>query len=277
MREQLEQYVNLLFAGAADAEDNKQEILQNTLDRYDDLVAQGKVPEAAYRLAIAGIGDINEILGTNVPRNAVSHPVTKEDDEDTPTKKLLRAVAVGLYILCPLPLIVLGDMGMDTLGLCGTLAIVAVATVLIMLGAKKENKESQKEKENDNRTPLQKGISALIWAVGLAVYILWSFTSGAWYATWVIFPILAALDSLLTVLVKQKEQQGSIRFSFRSDKPLRKRILNWIWTAGILLFVIVSLRTLAWGATWLILPATAAAAQLAKAILDYMEVMEHET
>ena len=277
MREQLEQYVNLLFAGAADAEDIKQEILQNTLDRYDDLVAQGKVPEAAYRLAIAGIGDINEILGTNVPRNAVSHPVTKEDDEDTPTKKLLRAVAVGLYILCPLPLIVLGDMGMDTLGLCGTLAIVAVATVLIMLGAKKENKESQKEKENDNRTPLQKGISALIWALGLAVYILWSFTSGAWYATWVIFPILAALDSLLTVLLKQKEQQGSIRFSFGADKPLRQRIQNWIWIVGIFLFVIVSLRTQAWGATWLILPATAAAAQLAKAILDYMEVMEHET
>ena len=277
MREQLEQYVNLLFAGAADAEDIKQEIFQNTLDRYDDLVAQGKVPEAAYRLAIAGIGDINEILGTNVPRNAVSHPVTKEDDEDTPTKKLLRAVAVGLYILCPLPLIVLGDMGMDTLGLCGTLAIVAVATVLIMLGAKKENKESQKEKENDNRTPLQKGISALIWALGLAVYILWSFTSGAWYATWVIFPILAALDSLLTVLLKQKEQQGSIRFSFGADNPLRQRIQNWIWIVGIFLFVIVSLRTQAWGATWLILPATAAAAQLAKAILDYMEVMEHET
>lgn len=279
MREQLEQYVNLLFAGARDCEDIKQEILQNTLDRYDDLVAQGKVPEAAYRLAISGIGDINEILGTNVPRNAVSHPVTKEDDEDTPTKKLLRAIAVGLYILSPLPLIVLGDMdmGMDALGLCGTLAIVAVATVLIMLGAKKENKESQKEKENDNRTPLQKGISALIWAVGLAVYILWSFTSGAWYATWVIFPILAALDSLLTVLVKQKEQQGSIRFSFGSDKPLRKRIQNWIWIAGIFLFVIVSLRTQAWGATWLILPATAAAHQLTKAILDYQEVMEHET
>lgn len=277
MREQLIQYVELLFAGAADSEDIKQEILQNTLDRYDDLVAAGKVPEAAYRLAIAGIGDINEILGTNVPRSVVSHPVTEEADGDTPTKKLLRAIAVGLYILCPMPLIVLGDMGMNTLGLCGTLAIVAVATVLIMLGAKKENKGSQKEKENDTRTPLQKGISALIWALGLAVYILWSFTSGAWYATWVIFPILAALDSLLTVLVKQKEQQGSIRFSFGADKPLRKRIQNWIWIVGIFLFIIVSLRTLAWGATWLILPATAAAAQLAKAILDYMEVMEYET
>ena len=66
MREQLIQYVELLFAGAGDCEDIKQEILQNTLDRYDDLIDSGKVPEAAYRLAIAGIGDINEILGATL-------------------------------------------------------------------------------------------------------------------------------------------------------------------------------------------------------------------
>ena len=58
MREQLTQYVNLLFAGNDDAEEIRQEILQNTLDRYDDLVAQGKSPEAAYRLAITGIGAV---------------------------------------------------------------------------------------------------------------------------------------------------------------------------------------------------------------------------
>ena len=64
MREQLIRYVELLFAGAENAGDIQQEILQNTLDRYDDLIAQGKTPEAAYRLAISGIGDINEILGS---------------------------------------------------------------------------------------------------------------------------------------------------------------------------------------------------------------------
>ena len=62
MREQLIQYVELLFAGAENADDIRQEILQNTLDRYDDLVSQGKSPEAAYRLAISGIGDIREIF-----------------------------------------------------------------------------------------------------------------------------------------------------------------------------------------------------------------------
>ena len=60
MREQLIRYVDLLFAGAPNAQDVKQEILQNTLDRYDDLLQQGKSPEAAYSLAISGIGDVND-------------------------------------------------------------------------------------------------------------------------------------------------------------------------------------------------------------------------
>ena len=273
MRDQLIQYVELLFAGATDSEDIKQEILQNTLDRYDDLIAQGKVPEAAYRLAIAGIGDINEILGTDVPRTVIAHPAANQDDGDTPTKKLLRAVAVGLYIICALPLIVLGNMEMELVGLCGTISIAAVATVLIMLGAKKE----QNKQERDNRSPLQKGISSMIWALGLALYIWWSFASGDWHITWVIFPILAALDGLLMVLVKQKEQQGTLSLPSPADKPFRKRVKAWIWGFGIFLFVIVSLRTLAWGVTWLLLPITAAAEQLVYAILDYMEVLEHET
>ena len=40
MREQLIQYVNLLFAGATGSDEIREEILQNTLDRYDDLIAQ---------------------------------------------------------------------------------------------------------------------------------------------------------------------------------------------------------------------------------------------
>ena len=66
MREKISVYVDELFSDAALTIRNaevQQEILQHTLDRYDDLIAAGKTPEAAYRLAIMGIGDINEILG----------------------------------------------------------------------------------------------------------------------------------------------------------------------------------------------------------------------
>ena len=279
MREQLEQYVNLLFAGAADAEDIKQEILQNTLDRYDDLIAQGKVPEAAYRLAIAGIGDINEILGTNVPRNVVSHPVTEEDDGDTPRKKLLRAVAVGLYILCPLPLIVLADMdmGMDALGLCGTLAIVAVATVLIMLGAKKDTENERKAgSENEPKSEIAKSVSRVIWATGLGVYFLLSFPTGAWYLTWTIFPVLAALDSLVSAIIQQRES-NPYQAAQSNQKQIRRNIGRLIWAVGIAVYTIFSFATGGWYISWLLIPITGAVQGLTYAIMDLKEVMEHET
>jgi len=277
MREQLVQYVQLLFAGARDSEDIKQEILQNTLDRYDDLIAAGKVPEAAYQLAIAGIGDINEILGTNMPRNVISHPVVETNDEDTPTKKLLRAIAVGLYILCPLPLIVLGDMGNGTLGLCGTLAIVAVATVLIMLGAKKEIQEERNAKsENAPQSEIAKSVSRVIWATGLGVYFLLSFPTGAWHITWTIFPVLVALDSLVTAIIRNQEALHS-DVMFPNKGKVRKSIGKLIWAVGIAIYFIFGFATRAWYLIWLLFPITGAVQGLTYAIMDLKEAMEHET
>ena len=205
MREQLIQYVQLLFAGAADCDDTRQEILQNTLDRYDDLVAAGKTPEAAYRLAIMGIGDINEILGRAPGATPLPAPAVKPEEQDTPVKKLLRAIAVGLYILCPIPLFVLsGIWNRGIPGLCGTLTLVAVATVLIILGAKKETENADVE-PGTPQSALAKGINGLIWAIGLAIYFIVSFLTGAWYITWVIFPITAAVQGLVKAILDLKE------------------------------------------------------------------------
>ena len=196
MREQLIQYVQLLFAGAADCDDTRQEILQNTLDRYDDLVAAGKTPEAAYRLAIMGIGDINEILGRAPGAASLPAPAAKQEEHDTPVKKLLRAIAVGLYILCPIPLFVLSGMrNMGIPGLCGTLTLVAVATVLIILGVTPSSPQSA----------LAKSVNGLIWAIGLAIYFIVSFLTGAWYITWVVFPITAAVQGLVKAILDLKE------------------------------------------------------------------------
>lgn len=270
MREQLIQYVQLLFAGAADCEDVKEEILQNTLDRYDDLIDQGKVPEAAYRLAISGIGDISEILGT-VPAPVYSEPVS-ESEEDTPGKKRMRAIAVGLYILCPIPLIFMSELDAPILGLCGTLVLVAVATVMMILNAKKNKEDKKKE---DDRTPLQKSVSSMLWAIGLAVYFIWSFSTGYWHITWVIFPILGALDDFVVELAGKKTETGT--FSFPSEPVSRKTLGKCIWVAGIAVYLAVSIMTQAWFATWLMFPITGAVKGLVNAILDYKEAVENET
>lgn len=209
MREQLQQYVELLFAGAPDSEDIKQEILQNTLDRYDDLIAQGKVPEAAYRLAITGIGDINEILGSaaQVIPAAPAREVHPEEDAAAAKRKRTRAIAIGLYIICIIPLIVLSSFGLDTLGLCATLSIVAVATVAIIQNQEPDDEEEvhQSRKPDSPRGELHRSIRSLIGIITLIVYLAVSFLTGAWYITWLIFPLSGAVKGLVRAILDLKE------------------------------------------------------------------------
>ena len=208
MREQLQQYVELLFAGAPDSEDIKQEILQNTLDRYDDLIAQGKVPEAAYRLAITGIGDISEILGT-VPRTAPVFTVPEaspEEDAAAAKRKRNRAIAIGIYIVCIMPLIVLSELGLSTIGLCAMLSIVAVATVTIIQNQEPDEEEVARARNADSpRRELDKSIKSLIGIVTLIVYLIVSFMTGAWYITWLIFPLSGAVRGLVRAILDLKE------------------------------------------------------------------------
>lgn len=213
MKDQLAQYVELLFAGAAGCEDIKQEILQNTMDRYDDLIEEGKTPEAAYRLAIIGIGDINEILGaagSTVSTSPVSQasPEQKTGRIDTPTRKVFRAIGIALYILCPVPMIVLDELGMTTLGICGMLTLVAAATALMILSAsKKQPQDSTYYSAQAPESELSKSISSLIWTIGLAAYFILSFLTGAWHITWVIFPIIGAVKGLVKAILDLKEAQ----------------------------------------------------------------------
>lgn len=267
MREQLIQYVSLLFAGAGDCEDIKQEILQNTLDRYDDLIAEGKSPEAAYRLAITGIGDINEILGRN-PQMASCQPAPAKE-QDNLVKKCLRAAAIFLYIISPIPLFILSEfLGMDVIGLCGTISIVAVATVLMLLGKKQKTEAHTPAPEPEVLTPqqeLSKSIGSMIWAVGLALYFILSFATSAWHITWVIFPLIGAVRGLVQAIM-----------GGNSPKELRKGICKIIWAVGLAIYFIVSCETGAWFITWVLFPIFAAVQGLAKAILDLMEVKEYE-
>lgn len=210
MKEQLISYVNLLFAGNADCDDVRQEILQNILDRYDDLLAGGKSPEAAYRLAIGGIGDINEILGQEPPRNTPYREASvagKVMRRDTPVKKALRAVAVALYIMCPLPLLAVADTGLEIYGLCGLLTFVAVATALIMLGSPSKTVEEvpAPPQPASPKQELWHSIRVLVSIITLVVYFGVSFATMAWHITWLIFLISAALDGLLKAILDLKE------------------------------------------------------------------------
>lgn len=199
MRNQLVNYVNLLFAGNPEAEDIKEEILQNTLDRYDDMIAQGRTPEAAYSLAISGIGDISELLRGNSTSAAPSSPTPQESEKKKELRKLLQGVAVALYMLCPVPVFIF----QNEIGVCLLFVIAAIATAIIIFASKDEKGP---EVELTPRQKLHKSISSLIWTIGTVIYFLVSFTTFAWHITWLIFPLLGAVNGLVSACMDLKEE-----------------------------------------------------------------------
>lgn len=218
MREQLIQYVNLLFAGNGDVEDIKQEILQNTLDRYDDLIAQGKPAGEAYRQAIAGIGDVNEIInGKDAPdfveenREPVYAPMPEFEGTAPAVSRMMRAIAIFLYIISPVPLFLFSIANWTEVGLCFLLVIVAAATVLLILFKKPDDvneytqSSTQSARTDNPRKQLKKSVGSLISTIGLVAYFVISFSTGAWFITWLIFPIIGAVKGVVNSCIDLKE------------------------------------------------------------------------
>lgn len=100
MRDKLIQYIDLLFADApatAEIADLKEELTRNTLDRYDDLLLAGKSAEAAYNLAVTGIGDINELLQQMKPQEIPAAPPYTPPEK--PEKKKRDLPALGRWLI----------------------------------------------------------------------------------------------------------------------------------------------------------------------------------
>ena len=197
------QYVDLLFAGAPGAEDMKQEILQNTLDRYDDLISQGKSEEAAYRLAISGIGDINELLDAHVQEETITTQMeaTPAQAQNAPIHaRRLRAAAIAMYITCAIPLFIFSELGLETIGLCLTLLLVAAATCLLIMS------RQQEEKNTKSIDPRKKRLNHIIRLPALTIWLLLSVTTQAWFITWLIFPIAGCVKGLINAIIDLKEE-----------------------------------------------------------------------
>jgi hypothetical protein len=204
MRDKLRDYVENLFRCAPPSAQNtemKEEILQNALAHYDDLVAGGKSGEAAYNIAVAGIGDVSQLF------EPAAGQTPEQQEASRRASGLLLAGAVMLYILCVLPVLLL----QSTLGVCLMFVMAALATGIIIYRGKVYERYTKRDETmveefrqwksgNEEESTLFKSVSSSLWMICLAVYFLVSFRTGAWYITWVVFLIAAALQGVVRAI-----------------------------------------------------------------------------
>lgn len=196
----------------------KEEILQNLVDKYHDLIAEGKSEEAAYNIAIASIGDISELLDALKEGETTPNPMALTEYEHWKKRSaILIPVAVMLYILCVTPPIIAAELNLnEAFGACGLFLFIGIATAIIiynnmskptvekldntMLNEFKEWKSNQDEKKR-----ARKAINSALWSIIVVLYFLISFSTGAWYITWVIFLIGAAAENIIKAFFELKE------------------------------------------------------------------------
>lgn len=276
MREQLIQYVNLLFAGNGDVEDIKQEILQNTLDRYDDLIAQGKPAGEAYRQAIAGIGDVNEIInGKAAPdfveenREPVYAPMPEFEDTAPAVSRMMRAIAIFLYIISPVPLFLFSITNWTEVGLCCLLVIVAAATALLILFKKSGAPLTMYR--------ITRAAAVFLYIISPAPLFLFSIMNWAEVGLCFLLVIVAAATVLLILFKKPdgvNEYTQSSTQSARTDNPrkqLKKSVGSLISTIGLVAYFVISFSTGAWFITWLIFPIIGAVKGVVNSCIDLKE------
>jgi len=217
MNGKLREHIDALFSEAPNnrkAVEIKEEILQNLCAKYNDLISQGKSEEAAYNITIAGIGDLSGLIEELKEKAGERSGEASAQSWESYRQRsaIIVSIAVALFIISVIPLILFrGPIGMTLL-----FVIAAVASGLLIYndlskpGGRKSDETMAEEFQKWRETSSRKGkmmsaISSAIWCVTIALYFLISFTTGAWYITWIIFLIAGAAHNVVKAVFDLKE------------------------------------------------------------------------
>ena len=220
MEDKLRKYVEDLFAETAPtrkAVELKEEMLQNLTEKYNDLLAGGKAPEAAYNIAVAGIGDISDLL-EELENTAINIEFASEQRRKS---AMFTAIAIMMYILSALPLIVIAmttdsQIGI-TIGLVILFILAAGATGLLIYNSMTRIKSSKRadtmveefrqwQTDVDNSKSLRRAISSALWSLIVALYFIISFLTSAWAISWIVFIGGAIIESVIGILFVLKKK-----------------------------------------------------------------------
>ncbi len=132
----------------------------------------------------------------------------KEDKRNKFARNL--AISVGLYILSIVAIIFCSAyFDQPIIGVSLFFIIIAIATGLIIYSGivYGKDKEEQKSKEEKKKDTVAKQLTDIAGIIGIIVYFLVSFLTGAWHITWIIFIAIGLVNSIIRLLCGLKEEE----------------------------------------------------------------------
>lgn len=223
MKERIQKHIDGLFTDAPKTRKTmelKEELTQNTIEKYEDLISEGYREEDAFQNVIDTIGDVSELFEILEEKNLLSLSA-----EERKKKATLTAVSVGLYIfaavvffashlLTPLFPLFAAEyyyLNFDMLGLVLTGLLCIPPSCMLIYAAnmyptfhKQKDNLVEKYKEGRYSANREKAIrtsaSILIWTITLTVYFFISFATWEWMSTWIAFLIGGCVQAAVLLL-----------------------------------------------------------------------------
>jgi hypothetical protein len=212
MNERIKAHIEGLFQSAPKTKkiiELKEEIMSNCNCKYEDLVAGGATPDEAFKTVVAGIGDVSDLitqLETGISPDA--HLV----EQGKKRSALQVSLAIGLFILSPSFFVVFSWLKLSyELALFLMFACIATGVGLLIYNSMTKVEYNKADDtmveefrewkvQKDQKNSLRSNLSAILWPLLLISYFLISFTTQAWYITWVIFIAGVMIEGIISVI-----------------------------------------------------------------------------
>lgn len=208
----------------------KEELIANALEKYNDLLLRGYGEDEAFQLVAGSIGDVQQLFADMGPNDDYSHAYYLQWAREAQEKKAaLTAVSAGLFLLAGTVLVIsfflywcngkavyIAGQNMYLLGI-GIAPLICIVPVSLLVYARKIQppaeladyaaslaaSNAKAKKQRYKRFKRIKGsLEGLMWILIVIFYFIISFTTQAWYITWIVFLGGAAIECLLDAFTK---------------------------------------------------------------------------
>lgn len=209
MEERIKEYIDSVFKDVPHCERNdniKNEIYINLLDKYHDLINEGRNVNEAYAVAISSGGDLSGIVA-DLKGEQVNYNYNYEKQFEKMYEKQYKREKrkcskfaswfwpslVGLYLLV--------SFIFQGFWYC--------TWILFILGASVQNFYEFVVKKSNKKARMS-ALSGGIWTLTTAIYFILSFATMRWDITWILFIVTIGVENLVKSLINNDEVDDNL-------------------------------------------------------------------
>ena len=198
---------------------NKLNVSRQTVSKWE---TNQSLPDSDKIVPLCELFDIStDDLLRNKPREVISEKNEVNNDliyNDRFLKNKRKfainlCVSIFMYFMSIMWIIFADGMGIKDefnvvvfLGIAGIATIIIIYTCIIYSNEKKELKE-YKEKMKEEINPTVKAINQILALVFLVIYMLVSFSTGAWHISWILWVVYSIVCDIVKLLFELKEKK----------------------------------------------------------------------